>query len=142
MKKFRPWLIAALVFQLLTGFVHSISFFIPMQATQESEKLLVELFTSQKLDMGAGFSRTLYQIFMAVSISFSLLFLFGGFLNWFLVRKKISTDIIRTIISIQSVIFGICFITTMKFAFLPPIILTGITFLLLAITRLSLSKSE
>jgi hypothetical protein len=81
MKKFRPWLIAALVFQLLTGFVHSISFFIPMQATQESEKLLVELFTSQKLDMGAGFSRTLYQIFMAVSISFSLLFLFGGFLS-------------------------------------------------------------
>jgi hypothetical protein len=141
LKNHRTWIIAAIVFQLLTGLIHGISLFSPVQATQESEKTLVELFTTQKLDFGAGFHRTLYEMFQAVSVCLSLLFLFGGILNWYLLRKKASTEIVSGILTLEVVIFGICFATTTMFAFLPPIIFTGLCFLMLLLARITMPKT-
>jgi hypothetical protein len=140
LKNYRTWLIAAIVFQILTGLIHSTSLFVPVQATEESEKTLVELFTTQRLDFGAGFHRTLYEMFLAVSVCLSLLFLFGGLLNWYLLRKKASTEIINGVLTLQVVIFGICFTTTMIFAFLPPIIFTGLSFIMLLLARITMPK--
>jgi hypothetical protein len=140
LKNYRNWVIAAIVFQILTGLIHSISLFVPVQATEESEKTLVELFTTQRLDFGAGFHRTLYEMFLAVSVCLTLLFLLGGLLNLYLLRKKASAEIMSGILTLQVLIFGTCFITTMKFAFLPPIILTGLSFLMLLLARVTVAK--
>jgi hypothetical protein len=140
MKNYRTWVIAATVFQILTGLIHSMSLFSPIQATQDSEKTLVELFTTQQLDFGAGFHRTLYDMFQAVSVCLSLLFLFGGLLNWYLLRKKASAEMISGVLTLQVIIFGICFTTTMIFAFLPPIILTGFSFIMLLLARVTMPR--
>jgi hypothetical protein len=140
MKNYRTWIIAAIIFQILTGLMHSISFIIPMQATDESEKMLVELFTTQQLDLGSGFHRTLYDIFKSVSVSVTLLFVFGGLLNWYLLRKKASTQLINGILTLQVFIFGVCFVVMLKFAFLVPIVLTGMSFLTLVLTRIAMPR--
>jgi hypothetical protein len=140
MKNYRTWIIAAIIFQILTGLMHSISFIIPMQATDESEKMLVELFTTQQLDLGSGFHRTLYDIFKSVSVSVTLLFVFGGLLNWYLLRKKASTQLINGILTLQVFIFGVCFVVMLKFAFLVPIVLTGMSFLTLVLARIAMPR--
>jgi uncharacterized membrane protein (UPF0136 family) len=79
-------------------------------------------------------------MFQAVSVCLSLLFLFGGLLNWYLLRKKASAEMISGVLTLQVIIFGICFTTTMIFAFLPPIILTGFSFIMLLLARVTMPR--
>jgi hypothetical protein len=55
LKNYRTWLTIAIVLQLLTGLIHGIALFIPPQPSNDSEKQLMDLFTSLQMDMGAGY---------------------------------------------------------------------------------------
>ena len=88
-KKFKGiWLKAASILQILTAAVHSLSFIASPQSTDETEKQMIDLMTTYKMNMGAGFTPTMFDIFNSVSAGFALLFLFGGVMNWYLWRKK------------------------------------------------------
>jgi len=142
LKNYRTWLTIAIVLQLLTGLIHGVALFISPQPSNDSEKQLVDLFTGQQMDMGAGYHRTLYDLFMSVSTCFTLLFLFGGVLNWYLFRKRIANDVLAGILVIQIVIFGVGFAVMLVFAFLPPIVLSGLVFLVLALARLTIPGAK
>jgi hypothetical protein len=59
----RKSLFALITFQFLTAFFHSMSFISKPTATNETEEKLIDLFTNYKQDLGAGFSRSTFDLF-------------------------------------------------------------------------------
>ncbi len=139
--KYTFWLKTGITFQLLTGIIHSFSFFNPMPPGNETEKQLFYLMDSYKLELGAGFTPTMSDIMNSFSISFMLLFLFGGLLNWYLLRKKVDVSIFKGIIAINVLVYGACFAAMCLLTFLPPIICTGLIFLSYLISYLLTFKN-
>jgi uncharacterized membrane protein HdeD (DUF308 family) len=132
--KITTWLKAAIVFQLLTSAIHSLSFLRSPQGKNETEKQLLDLMYNYKMDMGAGFHRSMGEIFTSVSFCFTMIFLLGGLLNFYMIRKKASDELLKGFVGIQALVFGAVFIMAVLFAFLPPATFTGIVFILLAIS--------
>jgi hypothetical protein len=143
MRNQKTWLIVTIAIQILTGLAHGVSFFIEPQATNDTEKQLIDLFINYRQDMGAGYHRTMQELFTSISVCFTLLYLFGGLLNAYLLRKKLASDILKGVISIQILIYGVSFAVMLRFAFLPPIVLTGFVFIALLLSRITVpSKPE
>jgi hypothetical protein len=128
-KKFSFWLWGLVIFQLLTAVFHSISFFINAEPANDTEKQLQDLMYSYKKDMGAGITRSFSEIFLSLSVCFTLLCLLGGLINWYLKKKQISPDLWKGLLLIETIVFGILFIVMLRFTFLPPMICTGVIFL-------------
>jgi hypothetical protein len=139
MKKYSFWLKTAAVLQILTALVHATSFFIKDEPQNETEKQLNELFTTYHKDLGAGFHPTFSDLFISVSAGFGLLYLLGGLLNWYLL-KRVNPEIMKGVLNINILVFGICFGVAAVFTFIMPIVFTGLVFLALLITRLSMPK--
>ncbi len=134
LKRYTFWLWVAIVFQLLTGAVHSLSLFISPVPGNETERQLFELMANYKFDLGAGIHRSMGNLFKALSSCFSLLCLLGGLINIYLLRRKVEAGVVKGLVGIQLVVFGICFGVNAALTFLPPIVLTGLVFVFLAVT--------
>jgi len=134
LKRYSFWLKLAAIFQLLTGAVHSIGLFIDAQPANDSERQLQELMNNYKMDAGAGFHPSMQNLFTALSACFSLVCFLGGWLNFYLVRKKIDPSILKGVTGINLIVFGVCFAIMLTFTFLPPIALTGLISLFLLIS--------
>lgn len=131
---FSFWIWGTIVAQLLTAFFHSLSFISPAKPRNEMEKQLVEITTNYKLDMGAGFKRSFYNLFVGVSSCFTIIYVFGAALNWYFLRAGINAQVWKGFLMIQLITFCIIFVLQVRFTFLPPIIVTGLVVLFLAIT--------
>ena len=129
LKKFSFWLWGLVTFQLLTALFHSISFFVKPEPANDTEKQLQDLLDNYKKDMGAGISRSFAEVFLSLSICFTLLCLLGGLVNWYLKKKQISNEVWKGLLLIETVIFGILFLVILRFTFLPPMICTALIFL-------------
>lgn len=129
LKRYTFWLSAAVIFQLLTGVVHSLSLFISMTPANETERQLNELITTYRMDAGAGFHPSFANLFTALSSCFTWLCLLGGLTNGYLLYKQAEPSLMRGIIGINLVIFGICFLMMAVFTFLPPILFSGLIFI-------------
>lgn len=141
MVKHTTWLKTASVFQLVTGLIHSMSLFTPMQATNETEETMLRLMTDYSMDMGAGISRSMMNLLIALSSCFTFLYLLGGINNIFLLNKLTPSGM-KNYLLINTLIFGICFGVMAFLTFLPPILLTGIVFVLLLISWLTVPGKE
>ena len=141
MKNFSSWLKTAAIFQLLTAIIHVTTLFITPTPSNETEKQLYSLMDTYKFDFGAGFHRTMNELMLPLSACLTLLCLFGGMLNWYLLKKKTDTGIMKGVININLIVFGICFVLTAKFAFLPPIIMMGLIVLFLILSRITINIS-
>lgn len=141
MVKYSTWLKTASVFQLVTGLIHSMSLFTPMQATNETEETMLQLMTAHSMDMGAGISRSMMNLFIALSSCFTFLYLLGGINNIFLLNK-LTPSSMKNYLLINTLIFGICFGVMAFLTFLPPILLTGIVFVLLLLAWLTAPGKE
>jgi len=141
MNKYSTWLKTAAIFQLVAAVIHAITLFIPLPPNNETEKQLVTLMDSYKFDFGAGFHRTMGDLTLALSACFSLVCLLGGLLNWYLLQKKVEPGIMWGVININLLVFGILFGLTVAFAFLAPIILTGLIFLFLLFSRFTITRT-
>jgi hypothetical protein len=133
MKQYRFWLKVSVVFQLLTGVIHSLTFLNPSQPANDTEKQMLDLMEHYTMDLGAGFKPTMADLMTCFSICFTLLFFLGGFLNLFLLRKKAGIEIMKGVIGINVLIFGACFTATFLLTFLPPTICTGLIFISLVL---------
>ncbi|MDB5211656.1 MAG: hypothetical protein JWQ30_2483 [Sediminibacterium sp.] len=142
MRKYTIWLKTAAVFQFLTAIIHAISLFVSLPSNNETEKQLITLMDTYKFDLGAGFHRTMGEMLLALSACLCLVCLLGGLLNWYLLRKKVDPEIMKGVITINLVVFGICFGLVTAFAFLEPIILIGLIVLFLIISRLTIRKNS
>jgi len=110
----------------LTAAVHSLSLFVSPIPENEAERMLHQLFTTYQKDLGGGFHRTFSDLFTALSSCFSFVCLLGGLINAYLLKKKVSAEILRGITLINVIVFGGIFAVMAFFTFLPPIILTGL----------------
>ncbi len=139
-KKYTFWLYTSSVLQILTGLIHSLSFINKPQPTNDTEKELLNLMTSYKMDLGAGFTPTMSDLMTSFSICLMLLLLLGGSMNWFLLRKNPGIEIMRGVILINLIVFGICFVAMFILTFLPPVILAGLIFISLLLAYLTLPR--
>lgn len=142
LKVYTFWLKSAIVLQLLTAGIHALSFLAEQTPENETEKQLLDLMRNYKLNMGAGYSPSTMEMFLALSSCFSLLYLLGGLINLQLVRIRLNQESFKGILNINILVFGVAFVIMYFFTFLPPIILTGLTFLLLVIARITINKSQ
>ncbi|MEP7106426.1 MAG: hypothetical protein ABI760_00560 [Ferruginibacter sp.] len=128
-KRFSIFIWAAIIFQLLTAVFHSLSFIIKPEAANDTEKQMLELMNTYKMNMGNGIFRTYSQLVVSFSVSLTLLCLFGGLLNWLLKRKNIASELWKGVLLVESIIFGVLFLVVLLFGFLPPMICTGLIFI-------------
>ena len=144
MQKSKPtWLLIAAILQYLTTALHTSGLFVEQTASNDTEAQLLKLMNEYKLDLGAGFHPSMQNLFTSMSISFSLFILFGGVLDHFLWKRNSDAGILKGIVLIQTIIFGIVFVTMICITFLIPIVCTGLIFvsLLLALIRLRSGKT-
>ncbi len=129
LKRYTFWFSAAIIFQLLTGLLHSISLFVNLGPANETERQLDMLITTYKMDLGAGFHPTFSNLFTALSSCFTFLCLFAALTNGYLLYKHTEPNVMKGIIGINVVIFGAVFVMMAYFTFLPPIVCTGLIFI-------------
>ena len=132
-RRYTFWVWLAVAFQLLNALGHSLSFFIAQVPTNETERQLLELMGNYQLDMGAGFHRTTHQLFTALSACFPLFYLLGALNNIDCLRTRVEPRVLRALLAIQVIVFGFAFGVIVVFAFLPPIVLSGLVFLSLSV---------
>jgi len=142
LKRYTLWLWIAIAFMLLNAALHSVTLFIEPAPQNETERQIVHLLKTYRNDFGAGFHPTTQNLFTALSSCFSLLCLLGGLLNAYLIKKRAGAEIMRGIIAIDLLVFGICFIVMAIFTFLPPIVLTGLIALFLSLAFLAVLRSS
>ena len=140
LKKHTFWLKAAIIFQLLTAALHSLSFLNNPAPENESEKQLFDLLENYKKDLGGGFAPSMNDLVISLSACLPLLCILGGLINWHLLKKKTDTAILKGVVGINTIIFGIGFIIMAVFTFLPPIICTGLIFICLLLSWLTFPK--
>lgn len=96
---------------------------------------------SIKNDMGAGFNPSMLDLFYALSSCFTFLYLFGGLINLFVLRKKAEPEFVKGFVNINLLVFVPCFVVMLFLTFLPPVVLTALVSLALILTRLTLPKA-
>jgi amino acid transporter len=133
LKRYTFWLWLAVVFLFLTGLIHSIGLFIAPTPANETERQLLDLMINYKQDMGTGFHRSMWDLFTALSSCFSFICLLGGLNLAYLLKKKAPPGILKGVVGIHLLVFTACFFVMLIFTFLPPIVLTGLITLFLAI---------
>ena len=142
MKKYTTWLKAAAIFQFINVIIHITSFFITPAPNNETEKQLFTLMDTYKFDLGTGFHRTISDMILVFSACLCLVCLLGGLLNWYLIRKRIEPEIMKGVIIINLIVFGILSVLTIAFTFLMPIISIGLIVLFLILSLFTVSKSS
>jgi hypothetical protein len=142
LKSYRFWLWFAVVVLLLNALIHSITLFVEPVPANETERQLVSLLVNYKSDFGAGFHRSMKEIFIALSACFSMLCLLGGLTLLYLLRKQAEVGIMKGVVCIHVVVFGICFAVMVVFTFLPPIILTGLIFISLLLACILMPRQQ
>lgn len=141
LKQYSFWLKTSIILQVITAAAHSMSFFFTPEGSTHQERLLIDLMQNYRTDMGAGFSPSTMNIMTAFSACFALLYLMGALVNGYLLRRKTDIETMKGIITINLVVFGVCFMVMALNTFLPPIVMTGMVFLSLIVSRLTVSKT-
>jgi hypothetical protein len=126
LKRYTFWLTTTVIFQFITAILHSLSLFVEPEPANETERQLMQMLTTYKFDMGAGFHRTFADLVIALSSCFSFVCLLGGLMLGYLLFKKAEPQLMKGIIGINLIVFGPIFVVMAVFTFLPPIILTGL----------------
>jgi hypothetical protein len=141
MKKYSMWLKIAAILQFIAAIFHAITLFVTPPPNNETEKQLFTLMDTYRFDFGAGFHRTMGEMVFTLSACFCLVCLLGSLLNWYLLRKKVGPEIMRGVLTINLLVFGILFGLTVAFTFLLPIITSGLIFLFLVFSRLTIART-
>jgi hypothetical protein len=142
LKRYTFWLTAAILFQFLNAVLHSLSFFIEPDLHNDTERQLHELITTYHPDMGAGFHPSFWNLFTALSACFPLLCMLGGLTLGYLLLKQTEPDLMRGVILINVIIFGVCLAVMAFFTFLPPVVMTGLIFINLLVSYLLVPRVE
>jgi hypothetical protein len=129
LKRYTLWLVAAILFEVLTAVLHSLSFIVAPDLNNDTERQIHDLTHNYYADMGAGFHRSFWNLFTALSTCYTLLCLLGALTMGYLLLKHTEPNLMKGLIGIHAAIFGVCLLVMVFFAFLPPIIMTGLIFI-------------
>jgi len=142
LKNYRFYAFAAVVCQLLTAFLHSLSFFKGPVASNEQEKQMLDLMMNYKMDMGMGMMRSMFSLVTSLSACMTLLCFFGGMLNFYLLKSNVENSVLKGVMGINALIFGVGTIIMIVFAFMPPIVCFALIFLFSFLAFLLLPKTK
>jgi len=140
LKRYTFWFIAAVLFQFLNAIIHTISLFITPTGDNETEQQMITLITTYKMDLGAGFHPTFFNLFTALSSCLTFLFLFAALTNGYLLLKHTAASVMRGIITINLAIFGMLLLVVTYFTFLFPVVSVGIVVVNLVAALIFLPK--
>jgi hypothetical protein len=129
LKRYTFWLSAAVLFQFVTAILHAIGLFITPDPANETERQLLEIMSTYRMDAGAGFTPTFSNLFTALSSCFTFLCLFAGLINGYLLMKHTEPNVMKGILAINVGVFGAVFLVMAYFTFLPPIVFSGLIFI-------------
>lgn len=122
--------------------MHTVTLFVNQPPANETEQQLFNLMNTYQFDFGAGFHRTMNELTWALSSSVSLLCLLAGLTNFFLMKKSVGTDIIKGVINLNLLVFGVFFGITFMLTFLVPVIQIGLVLLFLIFSRIALCQKN
>ncbi|HEX3102098.1 MAG TPA: hypothetical protein VHQ01_09915 [Pyrinomonadaceae bacterium] len=142
LKRYTFWLKAAVVFQFLSGAIHSVSLFLTPTADDPTEGQMLNLIMTYKMDMGAGFHPTFFNLFIALSSCFTFICFFAALTNGYLLSKHTAPKVMRGIIAINLLIFGALLAVVAYFTFLLPITCMGLIFVSLLAAFIAVPKIE
>lgn len=125
LKRHTFWLKTAITFMFVTAAIHATSLFVKPIPQNETEKQLLDLMVNYQRDL-MGFQKSTAELVTALSSCFSLLCLLGGLTNGYLLRKKVSGDLLKGFVGINLLVFGPCFVIMLLLTFPAPFILTGL----------------
>lgn len=128
MKK-QSWIWIAMVLQILTAAIHSVGLFVQLPAGNETEAQMMKLMSTYKMQMGSGFEPTMDNLFLSMSVSFSLLCVLAGLVNLILLKRKADSDVVTGIVGIQVLIFGVACAVMSIYTFLLPVVCTALIFI-------------
>ena len=126
LKRYTFWLSAAVLFMFVTAILHSLSFFVSPDIQNETQRQLHDLLHNYREDMGAGFHRSFWDLFTALSACYPLLCILGGLTLGYMLIRQTEPNLIRGLIAINLGVFAVCLIVMIFFTFLPPIVMTGL----------------
>lgn len=129
LKRYTFWFSAAILFQLITGILFAAALFVTSVPSNDTERQLLLLMTTYRIEADAGFAPTFFNLFTAFSSCFTFLCLFAAATNGYLLIKHTEPNTMRGIISINVGVFGAVFLVMAYFTFLAPIIFTGLIFI-------------
>jgi hypothetical protein len=129
LKRPATWLWTAVILLFLTGVLHALTLVIQPLPQNESERQLFELMANYRTDFGAGFKRSTKELLTALSACFSLVCFLGGLTLGFAVRQQLEGRVLKGLVGIHALVFGVCFAIMAVFTFHIPIVLTGAIFL-------------
>ncbi len=132
----------AAIFQFINVVIHLTSFFITPVPNNETEKQLFTLMDTYKFDLGAGFHRTMSELTLVFSACLCLVCLLGGLLNWYLLQKKVEPEIMKGVIMINLIVFGILSGLAIIFTFLMPVISVGLIVVFLILSLFTINNSS
>lgn len=126
---------------MLLGVVHAAGHLqlVQLQAANPTEQQLFDLMTEYKTDLGAGFVRSMFDLLAGFSLTFSILPLGFGLVNWVVARRG-EAGLRRAVAGISAVVFGAETVVGFLYWFLLPILFLAAATLLLA--GAALRKSE
>jgi len=142
LKRYTFWFSAAILFQFATAIFSALSLFATITPENETERQMLELIGTYKMNAGSGFTPTFGNIFTAFSACFTFLCLFAALTNGYLLFKQAEPNLMKGILAINVAIFGVCFLVMAVFTFLPPIFFTGLIFFNLLAAYLVVPKIE
>jgi hypothetical protein len=92
--------------------------------------------------MGAGFHPTFFNLFIALSSCLSFLFFYSALTNGYLLLKHTEARLMRGIIGINLVIFGMLLVVVGYFTFLLPIACVGLVFVNLLAAFITVPREQ
>lgn len=124
MRGFRAAFKTGLVLQLLTGPIHLVGFFSgPPPPSSEDQRLLMDLMSSVKTDLGGGFVRSTRDILVGLSLQYSIFIVMVGLTNGLALRLVEEGRFLRALSWLNFVFMGILAVNAYVHFFIPPLVL-------------------
>lgn len=142
LRRYRFWLIAAVIFQFLAGATHTVTLFINPEPTSDQEKRLWEMVNTFKPEVGPWFHPSFGDLITAFSSCFSFTCLLGAFTLGYLIFKGADLRILRGITMINLIIFGALLGVTLWFTFILPVTFAALIFINLLIGYLVMPSGD
>lgn len=142
LKQYTFWFSAATIFQVVAGLSFLLFLFMTFAPANETEREILTLLTTHKINAGSGFSPTYFNIITAFSSGFALLCIFAAVINGYLLFRHTEPSVMKGIIGINLAVFGVLFATMAYFTFLLPIFSTGLIFVNLLAAYVVVPKIE
>src|SRR5262249_23486445 len=116
-------------------------FFVNPDLHNDTERQIHILITTYREDFGLGFRRTFFDLFTALSACFPLLCMLAALTLGYLLWKKVPSDLMKGILLITVLVFGVCFVIMIVFTFIFPIVMTALVFVTLLVAYLLCPRS-